>query len=279
MSRIMRITLFKLPDPSAVQEAIEKYSALGQAALKVLLSLCFCVYPPPLSLSFSLFLSIPSCEAPSPVANKSTSTASIRPPARPPPLRRDRAHKVPARQAISSRPGPAQRCAVGYCVWRERADLCGLRWVVRRRGGELFGLSRAPIYLPGYLPVCGSLMLVPTAHIPTYTHTHTHIYIYIYTSRSVLIAVTNRTASRTSRWRRRMRRMRIRARRVTRLLRAPCLRQRPIWTTTITSARRMRASRRCLGPKWRRRRWSCIWMREKREGLCRRDRDGDCVCC
>jgi hypothetical protein len=34
MSRIMRITLFKLPDPAAVQEAIEKYSVLGQTALK-----------------------------------------------------------------------------------------------------------------------------------------------------------------------------------------------------------------------------------------------------
>jgi hypothetical protein len=34
MSPIMRITLFKLPDQGAVQEAIEKYSALSQAALK-----------------------------------------------------------------------------------------------------------------------------------------------------------------------------------------------------------------------------------------------------
>jgi hypothetical protein len=154
MSRIMRITLFKLPDPSVVQEAIEKYSALGQAALKVLLSLCVSVSIPSLSLSFSLCPPHPvkHRHRPSPVDNKSTSTASIRPPASqpaslpayPPPLRRDRAYKVPARQAISSRPGPAQRCAVGYCVWCGRADLCGLRWVVRRRGGERFGLSWVP---------------------------------------------------------------------------------------------------------------------------------------
>jgi hypothetical protein len=51
MSRIMRITLFKLPDQGAVQEAIEKYSALGQSALKVRLSLRVYVFIPPPSLS------------------------------------------------------------------------------------------------------------------------------------------------------------------------------------------------------------------------------------
>lgn len=35
MSPIVRLTLFKIPDPAAVQQAVQKYSTLAQDALKV----------------------------------------------------------------------------------------------------------------------------------------------------------------------------------------------------------------------------------------------------
>lgn len=35
MPKIVRLTLFKIPDPAHVQEAVQKYSTLSQDAVKV----------------------------------------------------------------------------------------------------------------------------------------------------------------------------------------------------------------------------------------------------